>query len=249
MAGLGSRFKNVGYNCEKYEIMFHNRTLFEWAILSLQNFFSADFIFITNNNPQIEEFINSKVKDLGITHYEIRVLDYQTRGQAETALQAGIFFREDDCIIIYNIDTYINPDFLSPTMIHGAGWIPVFSSLGDHWSFVAADSDGRATSVTEKIRISDNCSLGLYYFKSFYHFQDLVKRYVTGDSFVSSFTEWYIAPLYNYLIKEGEEVFIQIIPKEQVMVLGTPEELAAAENCGELDGIDKSPTSSYKKIP
>jgi len=229
MAGFGSRFRNVGYEGEKFELVFHNRTLFEWALSSLRNFFDKDFVFITRNNPHVRHFIDAKTADLGITHYTVLILDHPTRGQAETAIMATPLFCRDESILVYNIDTYINPDYLSPSMIHGAGWIPVFSSSGDHWSFVQADSDGRALKVTEKVRISDNCSLGLYYFESFYYFQDLVGRYNAQDPLRSSHKEWFIAPLYNYLIKEGREVYIQSIPPEQVLVLGTPDELVAAE--------------------
>lgn len=229
MAGFGSRFKRAGYDGEKFEILFHGRTLFEWALTSLQNFFSDEFIFITRDLPHIRQFIEEKTADLGIEHYDIVTLDHPTRGQAETTIMADPFFPEDDSVLIFNVDTYINPNCLLPTQIRGAGWIPVFRAEGDHWSFVAADADGRACEVSEKVRISEHCSLGLYYFDSYYHYRELVKRYEAGDTPLSSQKEWYIAPLYNYIIQEGGDVFIQIIPSDQVMVLGTPEEIAAAE--------------------
>ena len=37
--------------------------------------------------------------------------------------------------------------------------------------------------------------------------------------------EKYVAPLYNYLLEKGGEIFIADIPSERVHVLGTPEEL------------------------
>ena len=37
--------------------------------------------------------------------------------------------------------------------------------------------------------------------------------------------EKYIAPLYNYLIENGGEVYISNINPDKVHVLGTPEEL------------------------
>lgn len=42
--------------------------------------------------------------------------------------------------------------------------------------------------------------------------------------------EKYIAPLYNYLIKENYKVRISIIPFENVHVIGTPEEFKKFEN-------------------
>lgn len=42
--------------------------------------------------------------------------------------------------------------------------------------------------------------------------------------------EKYIAPLYNYLIKENYKVRISIIPFENVHVIGMPEELEEFKN-------------------
>lgn len=39
----------------------------------------------------------------------------------------------------------------------------------------------------------------------------------------------YIAPMYNYLIQKGGEVYISVVPTEAVHVLGTPEEVKAFE--------------------
>ena len=41
--------------------------------------------------------------------------------------------------------------------------------------------------------------------------------------------EKYIAPMYNYLIQKGGEVYISVVPTEAVHVLGTPEEVKAFE--------------------
>ena len=37
--------------------------------------------------------------------------------------------------------------------------------------------------------------------------------------------EKYVAPLYNYLIKQGGEVYISVVENMTIHVLGTPEEL------------------------
>ena len=46
MAGEGSRFKKIGIKKSKYEIVARDKTLFEWSMLSLSDFFSEEFIFI-----------------------------------------------------------------------------------------------------------------------------------------------------------------------------------------------------------
>ena len=48
MAGLGSRFRKVGYNVPKFMIEAKGKTLFEWSMESLKNFRGDDvkYIFI-----------------------------------------------------------------------------------------------------------------------------------------------------------------------------------------------------------
>ena len=50
MAGQGSRFKETGIECPKHEIVARDKTLFEWSVESLKDFFEdSQFIFITRD--------------------------------------------------------------------------------------------------------------------------------------------------------------------------------------------------------
>ena len=108
--------------------------------------------------------------------------------------------------------------------IRGEGHIPCFHAEGDHWSFVSLDDNGKAEEVREKERISDNCTLGAYYFSSAKLYKDLYDEYYKDDSKLEK-GEKYIAPLYNFMISKGFEVTISDINPSKVHVLGTPEEL------------------------
>ena len=103
----------------------------------------------------------------------------------------------------------------------GDGHIPCFKAPGDHWSFVR-EENGKVVDVVEKKRISDNCSLGAYYFASarLYKeiYNDLYSKY-------SENKEKYIAPMYKRLLDKGYDVTYSIIDNKAVHVLGTPEEL------------------------
>lgn len=225
MAGQGVRFKEKGYTVEKYEIPFHGKTLFEWSIVSLVNFRKSEFIFVARDTPRVRDFIKEKCRQYGIKRVRVKILDSSTRGQAETAMLAGEFFDEDDSVIIFNIDTHVSPEQLKPRSIRGNGWIPVFSAPGDRWSFVETVGDGMVLRTTEKVRISNKCCIGLYYFDSFRKFEKLVRARAVS----SSEGEWYIAPLYNDFIEDGNKVYVDVIPSECVVVLGTPEDIAEAE--------------------
>ena len=46
MAGEGSRFKKIGIKKSKYEIVARDKTLFEWSMLSLSDFFQKNLFLL-----------------------------------------------------------------------------------------------------------------------------------------------------------------------------------------------------------
>lgn len=227
MAGFGSRFKAAGYSEEKYAIQFRGHSLLEWSLASLANFRQSELVLVTRDFPDIRTYAAQCATKLGFQHHQIIVLEEPTKGQAETAAFAAKAFEKDDSILIFNTDTYIDPMFLKPEDIRGGGWVPTFSAEGDKWSFAEADDNGKVTRMTEKVRISDHCSVGLYYFSSFREFQQLTQHAEFEN-------ELYVAPLYNPWIAQGHETFIHSLPTEAVTVLGTPEDLQAANDKDQL---------------
>jgi dTDP-glucose pyrophosphorylase len=223
MAGAGSRFISAGYDREKYEIEFRGHSLFEWALVSLLSFRSCDLVIVTRRFDGIEPFVNEVAARLGFAPPRFVYADRVTRGQAETACLARDVVAHDEPILVYNIDTYVHPSAMHPEQVRGEGWIPCFDAPGDKWSFVDAGADGRARRVTEKQRISNHCSVGLYYFRRFAYLLEAVNRLDEGGG------EWYIAPLYNDLIADGKAVYMESLPADAVCILGTPEDLESAE--------------------
>lgn len=221
MAGLGLRFRDAGYTVPKYQIEVNGKTLFEWSMSSLENFFGDTFIFLVRKDDDATDFINSACGKMGIDAKIIQ-LEKLTRGQAETAMFASKLWIADEPLLIYNIDTYVEPGQLRPELLRGAGFIPCFTASGTHWSFVKLDAGGKAVEVREKERISNHCSIGAYYFQSAQLYADLYENFYSDDS---GRVEQYIAPIYNLLIERGADVFIQDIDAEFVHVLGTPAEV------------------------
>ena len=226
MAGLGSRFRKAGFLQPKYKIVVRGKTLFQWSMESLTLFRREHYIFLVRKEDGAEEFIREKCRELGINNISIMELEKVTRGQAETAMLAASVWQENEPIMIYNIDTYVEPGQLFPEMITGDGFIPCFKAEGSHWSFVKLDEYGNAVEVREKVRISDNCSVGAYYFGSGRLYKDIYKRFYVDRGYIEK-NERYIAPMYNLLIADGLKVYIQDIPANKVHVLGTPEEVDA----------------------
>lgn len=226
MAGLGSRFKKAGYEMPKYMIEAHGKTLFDWSMESLKGYESKDteYIFIVRKEDKAEEFILSHCKLAGITGARVVEIDKLTDGQATTAMLAAPYWKKDSELMIYNIDTYVESYELKTEDIAGDGYIPCFHAEGDHWSFVKLDENGNASEVREKVRISDNCTLGAYYFRTCELYERLYQEYYSTEEKLEK-GEKYVAPLYNYMIEKGMEVRISIIDYGKVHVLGTPEEL------------------------
>lgn len=225
MAGNGSRFKEIGYTCPKHEIKANGKTLFEWSMESLTEFFGDEFIFIVRkgnyNLANLEVLINK----LGIADYAILELTAETSGQGETALCADTLMSDDDQVLIFNIDTYIASGQIKKADLDTAkdGWIPAFEAEGDSWSFVKFNKKMVVTEVTEKNRISEYGTIGLYHFARWDMYTQVFKDY--AQAVIKQYGESYIAPFYQYLINNGNEIKTSIIPAKDMYVLGTPGDL------------------------
>lgn len=228
MGGLGSRFRKAGYKVPKYMIEAKGKTLFEWSMLSLEGYRNeaAQMIFIAmhDEDVDVESFIKQQCEKLEIKTYHIIMIDYLTDGQATTAMLAQKYWNKEHALLIYNIDTYVEAGVMKSKELKGDGFIPCFKAEGDHWSFVRTDENGKTVEIKEKERISDNCTLGAYYFNKCQLYMDLYHEYYDDNKNLVN-GEKYVAPLYNYLLTKGGEIYISDIDPKKVHVLGTPEEL------------------------
>ena len=226
MAGIGSRFRKAGYKCPKYMIKAKGKTLFEWSLESLRGYapIVSKYVFVVRTEDDSEKFIAEQCKKLNIGKYEVVKLDYTTDGQATTCMFAMKYCNPEEAILVYNIDTYVEPFEMKFEDLLGDGHIPCFHAAGEHWSFAKTDENGNVIEVREKRRISDNCTLGAYYFSSAYLYMNIYKEYYMDDTHIEK-NEKYIAPLYNYMIEKGYSVTISIVDEKKVHVLGTPDEL------------------------
>jgi hypothetical protein len=229
MAGFGRRFLDAGYTQPKYQIEAHGRSLFFWSLLSLRNFAQAGatFHFIARAADKCRDFIARELTTLGISSWQLLELDKPTDGQATTALLALPKVDQTLPFLVYNIDTFVEPDSLRPADIRGDGWVPCFPGIGDAWSFARTTGhDGVIAEIREKQRISEHATIGLYWFRSGTLYADLYQRfYATTERQEAG--ERYIAPMYNQLIDDGGQVYLQPVPFEAVHPLGTPLDVSA----------------------
>jgi dTDP-glucose pyrophosphorylase len=229
MAGLGQRFRDAGYDVPKYRITAHGRTLFAWSMSSLHEFWRAGAkgIFVVRRADDARAFIEDEAARLGIAALDLVELDAPTDGQATTALLAGAAVRDpDEPMAIYNIDTMVRASLLSPARVRGDGWIPCFPGEGEGWSFARAGDDLRVVEVREKRRISPWATVGLYAFSSFRLYADLYRTFFARGNGLEK-GERYVAPMYNGLVQDGRPVFLEPLPADALVPLGTPAELAS----------------------
>lgn len=236
MAGLGTRFRQAGYQEPKYRIRVAGRTLFSWALESLRRFLpDGRLVFVALRQDDARAFIADELAAMGVAGFRMVELDQVTDGQATSALAAGAALDGEELdlpLLVYNIDTYVDPRQLGPELVRGDGWVPCFPGAGEAWSFFRADAAGRVEDAAEKRRISPHASIGLYTFRSFRSYQGLYERFFHSVD-AAGLKERYIAPLYRQMLREGLEVYLHQLPLASVHPLGTPEEVARFAPSGE----------------
>ncbi len=229
MAGNGQRFRDAGYDCPKYEIIAHGRTLFEWSMHSLASFWANDAqaIFVTQQAHQAGPFIERHAARCGIKRFQVVELDSLTDGQATSALAATGAIQDPGLpIAVFNIDTFVKPAYLDVHTIRGHGWIPCFPGEGKGWSFARVTAEQQVLELREKERISEWATVGLYHFSSFALYEAVYRQHFATAAGAEK-GERYIAPMYNTLLTLHPDVFIACLPKDAVIPMGTPAELEA----------------------
>lgn len=225
MAGFSSRFYNSGYTKPKYKLPLKGKTVFEWVMLSFENYFeSQHFKFIVKSEYEDDSFTRNMVMKLGIKSYSIHFLNSSTRGQAETVYLSIIEETADQELLIFNIDT-IRKNFLMPSIPEDIfGYLEIFKGDGDHWSFVEPIGEGSnlVKRTTEKLRISNLCSNGMYFFRSLLKFREICFNSINSNDLHKG--EFYIAPLYNTIIELGLKVQYIETSIEDNIFCGTPYE-------------------------
>ena len=243
MVGLSSRFFKQGYSRPKYQLDLAGMSVFEHAVNSFSSYFEDErFRFLVRSDYDAEYFVACALERLGVRHAEICIFDQDTRGQAETVFLGLRDVADEESLYIFNIDTF-RPGFSKPDMDGDCdGYLEVFRGDGEHWSFVEPGSGQHVVRTTEKERISDLCSDGLYYFRRKADFDEAFSKALSEGDTVRD--EYYIAPLYNRLIRDGKDIRYNLIDSDQVIFCGTPMEYKALQ--ATLDAGQVSPLYGFQ---
>jgi len=225
MAGRGQRFINAGYIVPKMLIEAHGKTLLEWSIDSLPLELCTNLVCIILAEHEREHQLSQKISAIYASRCPVRFffLDQVTRGQAETVLLAKDLFIPGKELLIYNIDTYFHSDTLASVLLekNHDGILGAFPSRENRFSYAMTDEHGFVIKTAEKVVISDHALTGLYHFKCIDDFIETATYHIDNNIRVNN--EFYVAPMYNYLIDKGRKFRVDEV--QQHFILGTPEEL------------------------
>jgi NDP-sugar pyrophosphorylase family protein len=227
MAGLGSRFRQAGFQVPKPLIDVRGRPMYAWATESLPLEKSTRLIFILlASQPEFPD-LKRDIKQRYAKHKPIVLaVPELTAGQAITVLRAKEFINNDEPLLIHNADTAFDVDHswigrATEEKLDGA--LLVFPSQEKRWSFSRESPQGFVEEVREKEAISTWATTGTYWFRRGADFVGTAEARFNSDRREAS--EFYVGPLYNDLIARGSKV--KNFPIRKLHCFGTPEDLVA----------------------
>ena len=228
MAGLGSRFSKSVYQVPKPLISINGKPMIQLVIENLRPREDHRFIFVC----QEEHLALYNLKDIlhSVTEFpEIISVNKVTEGPACTALLSKIFINNDEELMIANCDQYIEisiDEYLFKIRENKYdGCIMTMSSNDPKWSYVKFNQLGLVTEVAEKVVISNEATVGIYNFSKGKDFVNCAEKMIFDNERVNN--EFYVAPVYNYMIRNSKDIgFLNIGSERNGMYgLGVPEDL------------------------
>ncbi|MBI2642466.1 MAG: glycosyltransferase family 2 protein [Candidatus Wildermuthbacteria bacterium] len=225
MAGAGKRFQDAGYTVPKPFIGMKGKTMLEWSLESLY-MEGARFILIVRT-PQLlgYEYVMDRIQK----KYPCVVIpiDTLTQGMASSVLLAEEYISTKDPLLIGACDQTVDvpmQEFIGEARNRElAGSLMTFYSTHPKWSYAKVDEKGLVVETKEKSPISTHANVGLYYFERGRDFVNAAKRMIAQNDRFNN--EFYVAPVYNYMIQNGAKVGIYEIKESHMHGLGTPEDV------------------------
>lgn len=235
LAGSGSRLRSL-YQLPKPLIDIKGKTMIHRVVESLN--IDANYIFIVQKEHYDQYNLGTYLK-LIVPDCKIVITDRLTDGAACTSLLAKELINNNKHLLIANADqllTWSSSDFLYHTLSKKVdGSILCFSNNGldEKWSYAKLDDDGFVSEVVEKKPISTHPTIGVYYFDKGSDYVKAAEEMIAANDRCGK--EFYIAPAYNYMIKDGKKINIYNIDVNNFHPTGTIEDLEKVLNTLEFN--------------
>lgn len=222
MAGGGTRFANAGYTLPKPLISVNGKPMIEVVCNNLN--IDANYIFLVQKE-HYEKYNLNYLLNLIAPNCKIIQIDGITEGAACTTLFAKKFINNKNPLIMANSDQYVEWDsnecLYSFYDDKNDGGIVTFEAQDTKWSYAKIGTNGFVSEVAEKKVISNDATVGIYYWK---HGSDYVKyaeRMISKNIRVNN--EFYVCPVFNQAIADGKKIKAKRV--EKMWGIGTPEDL------------------------
>ena len=223
MAGAGSRFETEGYTFPKPLIDVNGKPMIQLVVENLN--IEAQYIFIV----QKEHYKKYHLKYLLnlITNNNCKIIQVEdiTEGAACTTLLAKDYIDNSKPLLIANSDQWVEWESNEFMYSMGAdnidGGILTFPATHPKWSFAKLDEDGFVCEVAEKKVISNNATVGIYYWKRGSSYVKYAEQMIDKD--IRTNGEFYVCPVFNEAIEDKQK--IKQYPISTMLGLGTPEDL------------------------
>ena len=222
MAGNGSRFAQAGYTFPKPLIEVNGKPMIQSVVENLN--LKANYTFIVQSEHYEKYALKYLLNNIAPNCNIIQVSNV-TEGAACTVLLSKNIINNDNPLLLANSDQYIewnSRDFYytcENSMLDGC--ILTFNSTHPKWSYVKLDQSGYVTEVAEKKPISDNATVGIYYWKHGADFVKYAEDMIAKNIRVNN--EFYVCPVFNQAIEDNRKINTYKINK--MWGLGTPEDL------------------------
>ena len=182
------------------------------------------FIFIIQKEHNEKYNMKSFLKAIR-PNCEVIEISGVTEGAACTTLLAKEFINNDNPLVIANSDQYIKWN-ASNTMYNMSeskvdGGILTFKATHPKWSYAKSGDDGFVTEVAEKQVISEDATVGVYYWGKGTDYVKYAEDMIQKDIRVNN--EFYVCPVFNQAIEDKKK--IKVYDVEEMWGLGTPEDL------------------------
>lgn len=222
MAGAGSRFEKAGYTFPKPLIEVDGKPMIQVVVENLN--LDANFIFVVQKSHRSKYNLDTLL-NLISPNCSIIEVDGITEGAACTSLLAKDLINNDAPLFFANSDQYVdwnsNDFFYKMQESQVDGGIVTFESNHPKWSFAKVDQDGFVTEVAEKNPISNNATVGFYFWKKGSDFVKYAERMIEKNIRVNN--EFYVCPVFNQAIEDGKKIKTFVV--EKMWGIGTPEDL------------------------
>lgn len=228
MAGAGSRFAVAGYSDPKPLISVHGVPMIQLVIENLKPAQDHRFIFICQEE-HVRKYDLAKKLNRWAPGCEVIRLQQLTEGAACSVLCARSLIDDHHELMIANADQYIGvsmTQYFNAMRARGLdGQIMTMTASDPKWSFIGISDQDLVRVVVEKTVISNEATTGIYNFRRGRDFVRAAESMISQGLRVNG--EFYVAPVYNQLIREGSVVGYFNVGREGdgMYGLGTPADL------------------------